>query len=432
MVSSSATCTARQGTFQGWQSCFLENGIVRLVAVPDIGGRIMAYDLGPYPYLFVDPDLAGKLFTAEENQGDGSLAAWKNYGGDKTWPAPQGWDDDAQWHGPPDPVLDTGRYALTELSAEPDAARIRMTSPPDPRTGVQITRAFTIRAGSSRVQVTLTFTNVSQHPIRWSIWDVVQLNAARQHPDGGQGHEPSCIVTAPINPASAFPRGFNVMFGAEDNPQWRVNRETGLFEAQYGWAIGKVGIDSPGGWIAFSNPAAGFAFCEQFGYETGAEYPDAGATVEVWTVGAGQVGNLNYAESGIYLMETEVLSPLRDIAPGASTTFEIGWGACRASGPVIDVRAGGACFTHLSAQSAGDGWLRLDGGFGVFDMGELSLVWRNGAGNAIERWPLGPVDPLTAVAVSRVVRPPQGAMTAELRIMTASGADLELCEPKGI
>ena len=102
--------TASTLHFHGWDAARIANHFVRLVAVPDIGGRIMAYDLGDHPFFFVDPELAGKLFSPEENQGDGSLAAWKNYGGDKTWPAPQGWETDAQWHGPPDPVLDTGRY----------------------------------------------------------------------------------------------------------------------------------------------------------------------------------------------------------------------------------------------------------------------------------------------------------------------------------
>ena len=126
-----SVCTVRRESFRGWDACYLENDVVRLAAVPDIGGRIMAYDLGPYPFLFVDPDLAGRLFTPQENQGDGSLAAWKNYGGDKTWPAPQGWDNDQQWHGPPDPVLDTGRYALDTLEADGAQAVIAMTSPPD-------------------------------------------------------------------------------------------------------------------------------------------------------------------------------------------------------------------------------------------------------------------------------------------------------------
>ena len=82
-------CSFERADFRGWEAVYLRNGFITLVAVPDIGGRVMAYNLGDYPYLFVDPDLAGKLFTAEENQGDGSLATWKNYGGDKTWPSPQ-------------------------------------------------------------------------------------------------------------------------------------------------------------------------------------------------------------------------------------------------------------------------------------------------------------------------------------------------------
>ena len=169
--------------FRGWSAYRLGNGFVQLVAVPDIGGRIMAYDLGTHPFFFVDPALAGKLFSPEENQGDGSLAAWKNYGGDKTWPAPQGWNTEAQWHGPPDPVLDTGRYTVDELGADSRQATIAMISPPDARTGVQITRRFTLFPASSRVRVDLTFRNISDRPIRWSIWDVVQLRAV-----GNRGH----------------------------------------------------------------------------------------------------------------------------------------------------------------------------------------------------------------------------------------------------
>src|SRR5512138_2413993 len=131
-------CQVEQRNFRGWSAAYLKNDLITLVAVPDIGGRIMAYDLGPYPYLYVDRHYAGQLFTPEENQGDGSLAAWKNYGGDKTWPAPQGWVSDDQWHGPPDPILDTGRYRLDALRCDGTAATVRMISPPTSTTGVQI------------------------------------------------------------------------------------------------------------------------------------------------------------------------------------------------------------------------------------------------------------------------------------------------------
>lgn len=408
-------CRVRKADFRGWSACYLENEFITLVAVPDIGGRVMAYDLGPYPFLFVDPDLAGKLFSPEENMGDGSLAAWKNYGGDKTWPAPQGWETDRQWHGPPDPVLDTGRYKLSALESDGTSALVRMVSPADPRTGVQITRQFSIRLGSSRVQLDLSFRNIKENPIRWSIWDVVQLRAERPLPDGGWTYDPACTITTPLNPESRFPKGFNVMFGEEKNPQWRADGEKGLFIAKYLWEIGKVGIDSPAGWITFSNGNAGYAFAERFDYEPGGDYPDEGATVECWTVGAGVVANLNYADSGIYLMETEVLSPLRTIQPGQVTTFSIEWGACRCPGPVMDVTSAGCTAEPFMATKV-DGQVQLTGQFGVFDAGDLLLDWSDGQDNSLGQVSLGPVDPMAVIHLDRVAQPPSGTQKAELRV----------------
>jgi hypothetical protein len=400
--------------FRGWRAVYLRNGLVTLAAVPDIGGRLMAYDLGSYPYLFVDAGLAGKLFTLEENQGDGSLAAWKNYGGDKTWPSPQGWQGDDQWHGPPDPILDTGRYSVTRLESGPGFATIQMASPPDPRTGIQITRQATLNAGSSRVALDLTFTNVSDRPVRWSIWDVVQLRAERELPDGRLAPELACLVTVPLNPRSRFPKGYNVMFGDEDNPQWDVDLERGLFVGRYRWEIGKVAIDSQSGWISFCNEAAGYAFVERFKVFPGEGYPDRGATVECWTVGRGRVANLDYETSNIYLMETEVLSPLYDFQTGESRSFSIEWGASRCPGVVIDVGEAG-CTARFEIEIAGD-IVRLSGAFGVFDQGILSLAWKRRDGRLLETAALGRVGPLEVVILEREIEQPAGAAAVELQV----------------
>lgn len=411
-------CTTRQTDFRGWSACYLENGYIRLVAVPDIGGRVMAYDLGAYPFFFVDPDLVGKLFTPEENQGDGSLAAWKNYGGDKTWPAPQGWDDDTQWHGPPDPILDTGRYTLNEMSSDGTKAVVRMTSPADPRTGVQITRQFTIFKGSSRVQLDITFRNVKDQPIRWGIWDVAQLRADKKNSDGTLTHDPGCTVSIPVNPKSRFPDGFNVMFGEPNNPQWQVDQSARLFTAPYLWQIGKVGLDSPGGWIAFANSTQGYAFTETFEYTPGADYPDSGATVEVWTVGAGEVGNLNYENSGIYLMETEVLAPMQTIQPGETTRFTLHWASCRCAGIIQDVTLAGAVIQPLRAAVRQDCFLHITGAFGVFDVGELSLKCLDNSGKILMQYALGQIDPLTKVTLDRVL--PECPMNTKTILLAVS------------
>ena len=416
----STICSATRGEFRGWEAAFLSNAFVRLALVPDIGGRVMAYDLGDYPFLFVDPTLAGQLFSAEENQGDGSLGAWKNYGGDKTWPAPQGWATDEEWHGPPDPILDTGRYTLDALSVTEGAAHVRVSSPADPRSGLQIVRAFTLRPDTSRVSLRLTFRNISTRTVRWSIWDVVQLRAERANADGTLEPETGCIITAPAHPQSAFPRQYAVLFGETDNPQWRV-RPDGLFEAPYLWQIGKVALDSPAGWIAFANRAAGAAFTTTFQYEPGAAYPDGGASVEVWTIGAGQVGNLNYEHSGIYLMEAEVLSPFHTIQPGEEAPFTLEWGACRCLGTVVDVTPAGVLTQPLTAEVSADGHISLRAEGGVFDAGVLRLRWLDRQGTALAETPLGDVNPLSAVSVDHIASVPSGATTAELSVVRPDG-----------
>jgi hypothetical protein len=417
-MNSKAFCTVEKADFRGWQAVYLRNGLVSLAAVPDIGGRLMAYDLGPYAYLFVDPSLAGKVFTPEENQGDGSLAAWKNYGGDKTWPAPQGWDTGDEWHGPPDPVLDTGRYRLEKMEVEAGGATVCMVSPPDPRTGLQITRQATLVAGSTRVNLVLTFTNVSNRPVRWSIWDVAQLRAERRLPGGGLAPETQCTVTTPLNPRSRFGRGYKVMFGEQDNPQWDADPERGLFTGRYCWEIGKVGIDSNGGWAAFSNGGAGYAFAEHFPVSPGGEYPDGGATVEFWTVGKGKVANLDYERSDIYLMEMEILSPLYHFQPGESRSFTIQWGACRCPGPVLAANDAGCTGRSLIAEPERT-FVRFTGAFGVYDPGDLSLVWKDCEGMALETIPLGGVHPLEMIILDSLYARPAEAASAELLVTSS-------------
>ena len=404
--------------FRGWDAVALKNGLVSLVAVPIIGGRVMAYDLQTYSYLFVDRNLAGKLFTPEEHVGDGSMPNWKNYGGDKTWPSPQGWSGPHEWPGPPDAVLDSGHYSLSIRQENPDgSAEIEMTSPSDrERTGIQIFRRFKLYAGSSRVTQTLTFKNVSDRKVRWSIWDVNQLLAERVLPDGSLDVEKECVITTRLNADSKFPRGFNVMFGDDNNPQWQADPQSGLFKAQYLWEIGKVGIDTTCGWIGFSNAAQGYAMCEQFPYYPGQEYPDSGVTVECWTVGRGKVAGLNYEGSDIYLMEVEVLSPFYWFEPGQSHTFVLEWGACRLNGAITHAEAGGLTAGTPRVEVGENGKLRLRGQFGVFDEGELVLSARTETGDTLVALNLGPVSPMQVLDLDETVILPEGVRNIELEV----------------
>ncbi len=122
---------------------WLDNGIVRLGFVPESGGRLLSVRVGPVELLWRNPLLLDDDLTPVGGHvlapNDGRMGDWVNYGGDKTWPAPQGWDGPHQWAGPPDPVLDSGPYTV---DATQDS--VTLTSGDDPRTGLRLTRRFSL------------------------------------------------------------------------------------------------------------------------------------------------------------------------------------------------------------------------------------------------------------------------------------------------
>jgi hypothetical protein len=417
-----ALCQAGETDFLGWQAVRLSNDLVELVAAPAIGGRVMALNLAGYPFLWVNEQLAGQLFSAAENQGDGSIGAWKNYGGDKTWPAPQGWENEEQWHGPPDPVLDTGRYTVERIEVTDGQALLALRSLEDPRTGIQLLRQFSLRPGSSQVHLHVEMQNVSQQPRTWAIWEIVQLDATRHLDGGGTTHNPDCWIYVPVHPQSRFPRGYQVMFGAEDNPEWQPELLPGLLGAQYLYQIGKIGVDSPAGWVAFANQSTGYVFCQRFAYDPTATYPDQGATVEIWTTGLGEaVGGLDFARDRFYHMEAEVLGPLRTLAPGAVQSLEIDWAMARCPGPIVDVNAGGCCSRPLALAVTDNGW-HITGVFGVFYTGTVELLWRGQQHEPLARVALGAATPLQTLIVDAVCDPPAAAVELELRLLSKAGS----------
>ena len=414
----SAPCRVRGIQHHGWRAVQLTNGLIAAVLVPDIGGRIMAYDLGPCSYLWVNHALLGRTFSPEENVGDGSIASWRNYGGSKTWPAPQGWETDDQWHGPPDPVLDTGRYAVEKAECSSAGAMVRVRSPEDPRTGVQIVRQLTLHPGGTHATLHLEMLNVSDRFRTWSLSDVVQLDAARRDENGGETHNDHAWLYVPTNPLSRFPRGYRVIFGEFENPEWQM-LGPGLLGAQYLYHLGKIGVDSPAGWLAFVNGDGDWAFCQRFTYLPGESYPDGGASVECWTTGLGpSIGGLDYERDRLYHVEAEVLGPLRRLAPGEMQSLDIEWCAARCPGPILNVSEVGCCHQPLQVAPVGEA-VRLRGTYGVFYDGEVQLLWLDGADSELARENIALANPLGVLMIDLVRRPPDAAARARLDVTVA-------------
>ena len=159
-----------QMDMQGWASEDMQNEFIKLQVVPEIGGRVLQYKLGDYGFFLVNEDLYGKKPPAS---GVGPDDSWLNYGGDKLWLAPQGWDNDEQWPGPPDPVLDGQPYTMETISPK----EIRLTSREDHRSGVRLSRVIRVFDGTTRVSIDATMKNIDTKPRRWGIWAHTQFNA---------------------------------------------------------------------------------------------------------------------------------------------------------------------------------------------------------------------------------------------------------------
>ncbi|WP_338825888.1 hypothetical protein MTBGP_23110 [Moorella thermoacetica] len=420
-------CWWREIDFRGWNGAVeFGNDLIRVVMVPTLGGRIMAYDLGDYSFLYVNKELEGKLFTPEENYGDGSIAAWKNYGGDKTWPAPQGWDTEEEWHGPPDPVLDSGVYTGRWLECSPEKVSYEVESPPDPRTGIKLFRKVTIRQDSSKLWLELRMKNISSRPVAWSIWNVTQLDTRLRN---GKGYDPNCRLYIPLNPVSRFAKGYRVIFGEEDNPQWGQREGNDLLVIPYLFYVGKIGVDSPVGWMAFVNDTEGYTWCLRYPYypEEKDAYPDGGCSVECWTVGRGVVTGKDYSQETGYHIEAEVLGPVRKLKPGEEQFLELEMGVAKGGGRFKKVTAGGYIIMGGGARlEKGKLIINLSGG--VFYKGRLQVVVTDARHNVIWQQDLGEVSPHEEVKVdqkidlpfSRVVFP---SLQAHLIIDHPGGMD---------
>jgi len=327
-----AQCKVEEVNYRGWKALKMSNGLVELLIVPEIGGRIIQFVFDGHGYLFVNDSLAGKVLPYKEGE-------WNNYGGDKLWPAPQGWDGPHQWPGPGDPVLDGGRFRYRILRAQGNRASLHLTSPPDKdKTGLQFARLVTLKAGKPEVFFENTMTNVSDRDVSWSVWSVTQIDASNP---GHEGYNDRLEFFCALNPRSVFPKKYAVLYGSADNSAWMPDFKSNIFRGHYNYVVGKAGIDSPGDWLALVDGKTGHVLVQRYEFFPGKKYPDD-CSVEFWINGAGSyiaakkvIQNEADPQKTPYYLEMEVFSPLVTLRPGQSYTFRTEWKAMKGGWPAL-------------------------------------------------------------------------------------------------
>ena len=405
--------------------------MIEVQIVPDLGGRIVQLKLDDFEYLWVNDQLAGKPPTPN---GLGLDGGWLNYGGSKIWPAPQGWGRDDRWPGPPDAVLDGSPHVGSILAPEGGWASVQVISQRDNRSGIQFTRTIKICDSAARVSIDCKMENIDTKPRRWGIWQVTQHNVANRN---GPGFDKNIRVYCPINPRTIYPKGYKVIYGRTDNPEF--NAKNGMVSVQYLHLVGKIGMDCSAGWYALVSGTYGYVFVERFTWVSEREYPDD-ASFEVWTQGAGtilawgkEVTLPDRLAENPYVLETEVLSPFAHLKPGQSSSYHSDWYVAKIGGnlPVIDcTNVGVTCVPLQAGLSRGN--LTIRGGhFGVFENGQAALAFVDIDGDEIARGyttvAVSPNKPLTLEEVGKLaegVEIPSRAVQLSLIVMDGSGENV--------
>ncbi len=410
-----------QTEYSGWHVYRLTNGLVSLYVAPEIGGRAIQLELGDQHFFFVNKNLAGKVLPESENN---LKSGWANYGGDKVWPAPEGWRNDAEWPSIPYYILDGSRFKAEVVKNTPEEVAVSVTSPEDPRTGVQFTRTFHVYAGTTRVTVDEVMRNISHRRIRWGIWHVLQN-------DGADATDPSkpnpeLYMYVPLNPHSMFPKGYYHPYGDVLHPGYDTIDAGRMLRVHYLYRVGKIAADSNAGWYAVDNGERKICLVETFKYFKEKEYPD-NASVEAWDDGPGWISRGPFDQTlpdnlakTPYFLETEVISPFATLDPGQQYEFTIHWSPARAPNPIRSVSWAGAFSQPLTGEVSGD-QVTLKGVFGVFYPGTLEAVFYSDMGEELSHASLGSVDPRQVVNLDKTIPLPKGAYRVSIRVLDSDG-----------
>lgn len=339
----------------GAEVIWVDTGVMIAGFLPAAGGRMVSLQVNGREALWRNSALLDSSFHPRDNHElkphAGSLADWCNYGGDKSWLAPQGWSGPDEWAGPPDPVLDSGVYQWSWEELRESGLRLTLLSGEDQRSGTQLQREFTFAPGAAAYDLSVTATNISNRPVTWSIWNVTQRSADEVDVGG---------VWLSNTPDGGVPVELAV---GTVVPDYAVG-DRGISSVPHQNAVGKLGFPQAGGWLAHG--AQGLTTTQSMSVYPGAEYPDEGSRVEVWMESplSRPLEHLGGLQPKQRIVETEMLSPRWALLPGEGVSLGVRGGITQGVSPVTEVTAAGH-WVHGDDQQDGAAF------FGAYVSGTL-------------------------------------------------------------
>ena len=264
--------------FLGWQEAYrLRMGQAEMVVVTEVGPRIISLSVGGGPnLLFVDQETVGK------GQGD---ADWHVYGGHRVWVAPETGDTYAP---------DNARCEV-QVSAE----GLTVVAPAVPQT--KLRKRLTVTALDGRFVVEQGVLNTGAALYAGAIWALtcVRPEGVIAFPWGRQG---SWDLKKIVYWNKWLDQASDV-----NSQQWQPGPD--LFRIVPTGEVGKVGTNSPEGWVAMCREDA--TFVKSYRWVPDTRYPDEDCALQVYTCDR--------------FIEMETLSPLGTFYPGFEVVHREVW-----------------------------------------------------------------------------------------------------------
>jgi hypothetical protein len=277
-------------TTNGYDNCIeISNASCRVVLEPNLGGRVLIYEVNGKNALYVDPKQNGLKFAKEE------LATAPNI-----QPCAGRFDIGPEQIKPNTKVFWQGQWT-GEITGKFSA---RMTSQIDPKTGIQVIRDFKLDAKSSKFIITQTISNrgtVSYKLCHWS----------RTFATGGG------IFIAPLSKPNRYPKGY-LSYGDGSVMKYKPELEDNIQVKDDTFVLlgltvaSKYVFDSDQGWMGYITKD-NLLFVKTYDYKKNSEYGEMTAA------------SLSLFYKTELLAELEPIGPWVWIAPNKKSSYSEIW-----------------------------------------------------------------------------------------------------------
>ena len=268
--------------FFGREAYRLFNDQLSITVVPALSGRVMELIVGSRNLLWINqPLLEGRA------GGDPAFGGWKNWGGYKTWLAPQ-----AHWPDPEAQSEDIDSVEWEVVARTEDSLDLR--GPIIPWSGVRLGRRIALTPEAQRRGQTLgvsigeTILNASAQPQTWAVWAVAQF---------------------PVPGWATFPSKDSKRVKTLHASPPRLDQGRLRFSGNSKWKVGALGVE---GWGEYRADGWPRAFRAIFPPQAALPHADD-CNLEVWS------------NSDPGYMELEWLGPIVTLKPGEEWVFETEW-----------------------------------------------------------------------------------------------------------